>query len=145
MKEQMRRGVSQSLYKYLPESWIDFTVRGSERNNYIAQVLRWNSEKLDGINKNRLLRVVNQSVSAFETQASGNGQAQATVGFATDRTGLTPENCAVLTPKHDSDERGIVAEISPLTFYCPRCHKVHQFRDSESYRLNKGAAGAEPN
>ena len=61
MKEQMRRGVSQSLYKYLPESWIDFTVRGSERNNYIAQVLRWNSEKLDGINKNRLLRVVNQS------------------------------------------------------------------------------------
>ena len=137
MKEQMRRGVSQSLYKYLPESWIDFTVRGSERNNYIAQVLRWNSEKLDGINKNRLLRVVNQSVSAFETQASGNGQTQATVGFATDGMGLTPENCAVLTPKHDSDERGIVAEISPLTFYCPRCHKVHQFRDSESYRLNK--------
>ena len=137
MKEQMRRGVSQSLYKYLPESWIDFTVRGSERNNYIAQVLRWNSEKLDGINKNRLLRVVNQSVSAFEAQASGNGQAQATVGFATDGMGLTPENCAVLTPKHDSDERGIVAEISPLTFYCPRCHKVHQFRDSESYRLNK--------
>lgn len=137
MKEQMRRGVSQSLYKYLPESWIDFTVRGSERNNYIAQVLRWNSEKLDGINKNRLLRVVNQSVSAFEAQASGNGQVQATVGFATDGMGLTPENCAVLTPKHDSDERGIVAEISPLTFYCPRCHKVHQFRDSESYRLNK--------
>lgn len=137
MKEQMRRGVSQSLYKYLPESWIDFTVRGNERNNYIAQVLRWNSEKLDGINKNRLFRVVNQSVSAFEAQAANNGQTRATVGFASDGMGLTAENCSVLTPKHDSDERGIVAEISPLTFYCPRCHKVHQFRDSESYRLNK--------
>ena len=31
MKYQMKRGVSQSLYKYLPESWIDFSVRGEER------------------------------------------------------------------------------------------------------------------
>ena len=72
MKYQMKRGVSQSLYKYLPESWIDFSVRGEERYNYIAHVTRWNSEKVDGINKRRLIRVVNQAIEAFGT-AAGEG------------------------------------------------------------------------
>lgn len=47
---QMKRGKAQSLYKYLPDSWIDFSVRGQDRKQYIAKVDHWNSEKLDGIN-----------------------------------------------------------------------------------------------
>ena len=42
---QMSRGKSQSLYKYLPDSWIDFSVRGKYRKNYIAHVDHWNSEQ----------------------------------------------------------------------------------------------------
>ena len=37
-KQQMKRGKNQSLYKYLPETWIDFSVRGKERRQYIAKV-----------------------------------------------------------------------------------------------------------
>lgn len=133
-KYQMKRGVSQSLYKYLPESWIDFSVRGEERHNYIAHVTRWNSEKLDGINKRRLIRVVNQAIEAFGTVSAEGYPIENTAGYG---TGLTMENCNVLNPKHDGDERGIVAEISPLTFYCPQCHHVYQFRDAETYRKNK--------
>ena len=55
----MKRGVSQSLYKYLPESWIDFSVRGEERYNYIAHVTRWNSEKLDDINNSNQPSLIN--------------------------------------------------------------------------------------
>ncbi len=134
MKYQMKRGVSQSLYKYLPESWIDFSVRGEERYNYIAHVARWNSEKLDGINKSRLIRVVNQAIEAFGTAAGEGSTISNTAGYG---NGLTLENCTVLNPKHDSDERGIVAEISPLTFYCPSCHRVYQFKDSEIYQKCK--------
>lgn len=134
MKYQMKRGVSQSLYKYLPESWIDFSVRGEERYNYIAHVTRWNSEKLDGINKRRLIRVVNQAIEAFGTAAGEGATISNTAGYG---NGLTLENCTVLNPKHDSDERGVVAEISPLTFYCPSCHKVYQFKDSEAYQKYK--------
>lgn len=134
MKYQMKRGVSQSLYKYLPESWIDFSVRGEERYNYIAHVTRWNSEKLDGINKRRLIRVVNQAIEAFGTAAGEGATISNTAGYG---NGLTLENCVILNPKHDSDERGIVAEISPLTFYCPSCHKVYQFKDSEIYQKYK--------
>ena len=108
MKYQMKRGVSQSLYKYLPESWIDFSVRGEERYNYIAHVTRWNSEKLDDINKRRLIRVVNQAIEAFGIAAGEGVTIPNTAGYG---NGLTLENCVVLKPKHDSDERGIVAEL----------------------------------
>lgn len=134
MKFQMRRGVSQSLYKYLPESWIDFSVRGEERYNYMAQVIRWNSEKIDGINKPRLIRVVNQAIDAFRIAAPEGQISQNTSGYG---TCLTIDNCDILNPKHYGDERGIVARISPTTFYCSACHHVYQFKDAESYQRNK--------
>jgi hypothetical protein len=81
-KQQMKRGKNQALYKYLPETWIDFSVRGKERKQYIAKVLRWNSEKLDGINAKRLIRTVNASVRSFENQCLTPGTIKATVGFS---------------------------------------------------------------
>ena len=129
-KQQMKRGKTQSLYKYLPETWIDFSVRGKERKQYIAKVLRWNSEKLDGINAKRLIRTVNESVRSFENQASTPGPIKPTIGFGAE---LTKDNCDVLTPKASEEERGIVAQISPLTFYCKHCYKVYQFSNEEEY------------
>lgn len=134
MKYQMKRGVSQSLYRYLPDSWIDFSVRGEERYNYIAHVIRWNSEKLDGINKPRLVRVVNQAIEAFGAVFKEGSPIKNTAGYG---TGLTLENCSVLSPKYNGDERGIVAEISPLTFFCPKCHRVYQYKDTETYQKSK--------
>ena len=105
-KQQMKRGKNQSLYKYLPETWIDFSVRGKERKQYIAKVLRWNSEKLDGINAKRLIRTVNASVRSFENQCPTPGPIKPTVGFSAE---LNKDNCDVLTPKASEEERGIVA------------------------------------
>lgn len=130
----MKRGKNQSLYKYLPETWIDFSVRGKERKQYIAKVLRWNSEKLDGINAKRLIRTVNESVHSFENQASTPGPIKPTVGFGAE---LTKDNCDVLTPKASEEERGIVAQISPLTFYCKLCNKVYQFSSEEEYQKRR--------
>ena len=133
-KQQMKRGKNQSLYKYLPETWIDFSVRGKERKQYIAKVLRWNSEKLDGINAKRLIRTVNESVHSFENQASAPGPIKPTVGFGAE---LTKDNCDVLTPKASEEERGIVAQISPVTFYCTLCNKVYQFSSEEEYQKRR--------
>ncbi len=131
---KMWRGKTQSLYKYLPEEWIDFSVRGNERKQYIAQVDHWNSNKIDGINSARLIRVVNNAVQSFKAQGNlGDAFDMATSGFGTE---LTMNNCDVLTPKAASNERGIVAKISPLTFYCKTCYKVYQFDDEESYKRN---------
>ncbi len=133
-KRQMKRGKNQSLYKYLPETWIDFSVRGKERKQYIAKVVRWNSEKLDEINVKRLIRTVNELVRSFENQCQTHGAIKPTVGFGTE---LTKDNCYVLTPKASDEERGIVAQISPLTFYCKSCHKVYQFSSEEEYQKHK--------
>lgn len=133
-KQQMKRGKNQSLYKYLPETWIDFSVRGKERKQYIAKVLRWNSEKLDGINTKRLIRTVNESVRSFENQCPTPAPIKPTVGFGAE---LTKENCDVLTPKASEEERGIVAQISPLTFYCKLCNKVYQFSSEEEYQKRR--------
>lgn len=140
-KQQMKRGKNQSLYKYLPETWIDFSVRGKERKQYIAKVLRWNSEKLDGINAKRLIRTVNESVHSFETQAgSTTGHIKPTVGFGAE---LSKDNCDVLTPKASEEERGIVAQISPLTFYCKLCNKVYQFNNEEEYQRRRTCTNPE--
>ncbi len=130
---QMSRGKSQSLYKYLPDSWIDFSIRGKSRRNYIAHVKRWNSEKLVDINKQRLIRLTNQAIQSFAKQAPQGAIVDPTSGFGAK---LSPDTCDVLTPKAGGEERGIVAEISPLTFYCKKCHKVYQFRTAEDYRKN---------
>lgn len=128
---QMSRGKSQSLYKYLPESWIDFSVRGKYRKNYIAHVVRWNSELLQDINKKRLIRLANQAIKSFASQAPQGTKIDPTAGFGAE---LDVQTCDVLEPKAGGEERGIVAEISPLTFYCKNCHKVHQFNSVETYK-----------
>lgn len=133
-KNQMKRGKNQSLYKYLPETWIDFSVRGKERKQYIAKVERWNSEKLDGINAQRLIRTVNESVQSFANQCQNPATPiKPIIGFGAE---LTTDNCDVLTPKASEEERGIVARISPLTFYCKRCKKVYQFTSEDYYHRN---------
>lgn len=128
----MKRGKTQSLYKYLPESWIDFYVRGKERKQYIAKVERWSSNKLIGINTKRLLRAVSNSVKNFGSQ-NADASVRPTVGFG-ESCELTLENCDVLTPKVSEVDRGIVATVSPLTFYCKKCHKVHKFKNIDRYK-----------
>lgn len=130
---KMRRGKAQSLYKYLPNSWIDFSVRGKDRKQYTARVDHWNSEKLDGINSKRLIRMVNHAVQSYAAQGTGGNSITPISGFGTE---LSHENCDVLTPKVSDVERGIIAKISPLTFYCKKCKKVYQFNSEETYNRN---------
>ena len=83
---QMKRGKVQSLYKYLPESWIDFSIRGNDRKQYIAQVDHWNSEKLGGINSKRLIRTVNYAVKSYIAQNHGESSVLPTSGFGVELT-----------------------------------------------------------
>ena len=137
MSYKMSRGVSQSLYKYLPESWIDFAARGDERHNYIAKVKRWNSVQLENVNRKRLLRIVNKRIKQFSdsVEKDGSSNVKPTSGFG---TGLSVENCRILEPKHNTDERGIVAQLDPVTFYCPKCNRVYQFNGKEGYDKLRG-------
>ena len=128
-ENEMSRSTTQVIYKYLPGSWIDFYLRGKQRRTYIAHVERWNSNQLTNINTARLLRRVNQAVRSFRDQAEDKS-VPVTDGFSAT---IDETNCDVLTPKSGGDERGVVAKISPLTFYCPKCGKVYQFSSERDY------------
>lgn len=132
--KQMKRGKAQSLYKYLPDSWIDFSVRGKDRKQYIAKVDHWNSEILNGINSKRLIRIVNHAVQSYASQGTADSSVNPISGFGAE---LTQANCDVLTPKVSDVERGIIAKISPLTFYCKKCKKVYQFNSADTYNRNR--------
>ena len=130
-KNQMRRGVHQALYKYLPGSWADFTTGGGGAN-YAVHVDRWNSMPLQDINPKRLLRVVSRYVNAFKS-ASPDGAA-ALVDFSAQ---INEDTYYVLTPKVGGEERAVVTSVNPLLFVCSSCGKVEWYSDNDAFRRRR--------
>lgn len=118
---EMSRGLNQALYKYLPDAWIDFYIRKT-RTAYTAKVRNWNSGELQNINKKRMLEQVKLNLKAFE---NAGGQLN---GFGAD---INEDSYTILTPKRGINA-DIIAEISPLTFFCSDCKKVYRLTSSES-------------
>lgn len=119
--DEMSRSVTQAMYKYLPGAWIDFYVK-STRSTYAAKVVGWNSEILISINETRLLEKVKMSIEAFERMGGE------TDGFGeTSKIGI--ENYEIRTPKLGVNP-DIITEVSPLSFYCSKCNKVHRIKSS---------------
>ncbi len=119
---EMQRGVNQALYKYLPDSWIDFYIKKT-RTVYTAKVKNWNSGELQDINKARLLEQVKLLAEGF--QANGG----AVKNFGSEISTLTFD---VLTPRSGVNP-DIIAEVSPLTFFCSQCRKIQVFNSSEAF------------
>ena len=127
-KNTMRRGVHQALYKYLPGSWVDFTM-SSRGVTYAVHVDRWNSIPLIGINNKRLLRVINQRVNEFR-----NGSIEglnSTVDFSPI---INEDTYNVLTPKISEQERAIVTSVKPWVFACNSCGRVRQYYNYEEFK-----------
>lgn len=114
----MARGLTQAFYKYLPSNWIDF-YRRSDRASFTAYVTNWNSSRIEGINEVRLLQQVDRKVKEFQSR-----------GMIKDFVlPISKETYEVLTPKRGINA-DIIAEISPLTFYCQKCKKVYYYKSS---------------
>lgn len=117
---QMQRGLNQALFKYLPLSWIDFYQK-SDRTTSVALVTHWNCMELREINENRILSRINKIVSEFNEH--GN--------IKNFDLPMTSMNYSILTPKSGINS-DIFAEVSPLTFFCNTCKKIHYYKDSRT-------------
>lgn len=114
-ENEMNRSITQVLYKYLPESWIDFYVKKT-RSMYASRVRAWSTDILNNINSERLIEKIKRSINIF--QKSG-GKLQ---GFdSIDNISL--DRFEIRTPKLGKTP-DIFSEISPLAFYCSECNKV---------------------
>lgn len=130
----MKRSVSQALHKYLPESFIDFVFHTNERHNYTAYVKEWNCEKLNGINKSRLIRSINLKIEAFNSSVLNDKNKHRNISIT---PLLEEKETNVLCPIYSKNKSTVIAKISPLVFYCPKCRKVYQFDSSAYYSENK--------
>lgn len=127
---EMKRSTNQALYRYLPGSWIDFSTTGESNGQYIAKVIRWNCEKLDNINSVRLISTINEFLHSFDEKDEDGKIISNLAGFYQN---FTKGNCNIITPKVSEEKCGIVANISPLLFYCPNCTDVYNFGNEKDY------------
>lgn len=125
----MSRSVNQAIYKYLPGSWGDFYDSDS-RIAYTMQISRWNSDKLEGVNKKRILNEVKNEIKQFVNRG---GKILGFGSLAQDSFSLDEYN--ILTPKCSDDVEvpDIITNVSPLTFACSKCHGVTTFKNSREY------------
>lgn len=135
---EMNRSVTQALYKYLPDAWIDFYVKKT-RSMYTAKVRNWNSEILTNINSHRLIEKVKSNICSFEN-----------VGGKLDGFGLK-EDISIDTYEVRTPRMGynpdIFAEVSPLTFYCSQCNKIQTLKESsdvKKYTIPKSRCCSKP-
>lgn len=119
---EMQRGLNQALYKYLPDSFIDFYIKKT-RTAYTARVRNWNSGELQGVNKKRLIEQVNLLTESFRS-SGGNID-----NFGSE---ISENTYDVLTPRGGINA-DIIAEVSPLTFFCSECRKLYSFGSSEQF------------
>lgn len=121
-ENEMQRGLSQALYKYLPDSWIDFYIKKT-RTAYTARVKNWNSGELQDINKKRLLEQIRLLTESFVDNGGnisnfGSEISDKTYDVLTPRGGINPD---------------IIVEVNPLTFFCSSCRKVYLFKSSDDF------------
>lgn len=129
---QMERGLNQALYKYLPHSWIDF-YKKADRTSYTAYVKHWNSGEMTEhrdssnptdkeINIRRLLLRISSVVEEFNEK----GKIKDFI------LPVSQEYYSVRTPDPGLNT-DIITEVSPLTFFCGTCDKVHSYNTSDKY------------
>ncbi|SOC41456.1 DUF1998 domain-containing protein [Ureibacillus acetophenoni] len=109
-KITMSRGILQSLFRYLPENWIDF-----DSGNGVAKVTKWDSRPLHGINKKRLIKRIENEIKVFSNKS----------GFLDT---LSEEDYEIMEPKY------IYVEANPLTFYCKRCKSGYSYQNVEQMK-----------
>ena len=127
----MHRGIQQSLYKYLPKNWVDFTESGGSKK-YAVRVDTWNSVQLTGINNKRLLRLVNQQINAYKSR---NGE-YSVVGFP---SVIDDESVDVLIPKVSENIAAIQTSVNPLAFVCNKCGNARQYYNYDDFKRNENA------
>lgn len=111
----MKRSISQAVYKYLPNSWCDYK---SESNNLSGFIKSWNERDLD-INAQRAKNSIRKILSFFDSHN----------GITSDFGSKESLEFSYKTVSMQQDFADIVAELSPLIFYCSKCGKVHSYQN----------------
>lgn len=117
----MKRSKSQAVYKILPEMWI--SDRDSHGNNVTALVKNWNYKKMEGIYSSFIESELKRQIRLFGMH--GGDVSDYNLNEGTSSFSIVESACREGIPD-------IVAELSPLMYYCPECHRATEFTSAKS-------------
>ena len=113
----MRRSKSQAVYKILPGMWV------ADKDRYgksaTALVKTWNYKKMDGIYSSFIEAEIKRQIRLFALR--GGDISSFNVDESKESFLIVEAACRPGIPD-------ITAELSPLVYYCPECHRATQFR-----------------
>lgn len=119
----MKRSKSQAVYKILPEMWI--SDRDSHGNNVTALVKSWNYKKMEGIYDRFIESELKRQIRLFGMH--GGDVSDYNLDEDSSSFSIVESACREGIPD-------IVAELSPLMYYCPDCHRATQFPSAKAVK-----------
>ncbi|MCS5421728.1 MULTISPECIES: hypothetical protein [Psychrilyobacter] len=128
MSKKMQRSLNQSMYKYLPNAWVDFYDKES-RESFVGLVKKWSSQPDHYVNKQRVLDSLKTILDYFED-----------FGGVVSEFGKINENnfqIKKLNCHEDENFSDIIVELKPLVFVCEKCKKVETYQHSDLYYKHK--------
>ena len=113
----MQRSKSQAVYKYLPGCWI--SINDKRGNSVTGIVKNWNYQKMEGIYSNFIENEIKRQIRLF----GSHGGNISDFNLAENISSFSIVESACLDNIPD-----IRVSLSPLLYYCPKCHKMKQFK-----------------
>ena len=117
----MKRSKSQAVYKILPGMWISDKDRHG--NNVTAQVKSWNYKPMEEIYENFIESEIKRQVRLFSMHGGDIGD----YNLDDEKGGFS-----IVEPACRPGIPDIIAELSPLMYYCPECHRATQFQNGKA-------------
>lgn len=111
----MKVNKNQALYKYLPQSWAEFS---EEKRFFTVKIAAWNTKEVTQLFKPKLLADILLNINAFERRG----------GDISRFKGIGANNITFVEPVMNEGFTDIACDVNPLVFYCNICGKVENVK-----------------
>lgn len=121
----MKRSKSQAVYKYLPGCWV--SINDKRGNSVTGLVKNWNYQKMEDIYSNFIENEIKRQIRLFGLH--GGNISDFNVNENINSFSIVESACLDNIPD-------IRVSLSPLLYYCPKCHKMKQFKSLTDAETN---------
>lgn len=121
----MKRSKNQAVYKYLPGIWI--SDKDNSGHAVSARINCWNCTKMSDIYDNFIQNEIKRQIRLFGDR-----------GGDISSFDISPEvnSFWIVEPACNDGIPDIVGETSPLVFYCSKCERVFELKNSKDVNPN---------
>jgi len=117
----MKRSINQAVYNFLPHMWV--SIHDESQTPVSAEILNWNYTPMAGIYESFIEGEIKRQIKLF-------GEREGDISSFD--ISLDNNSFLIVEPARRENVPDIIAEISPLVFYCSACgdtFELHSYKD----------------